>query len=108
MRIGESVARRADRASRPGTARSSARVVPDADRGRGPARRRPSDPRLVGRRRAMPTRALVAQMHEFDDSELDPGFDEFGELADHVDGLALRLRGSLPRCGQDELGMDRD
>jgi len=56
----------------------------------------------------MPTRALVAQMHEFDDSELDPGFDEFGELADHVDGLALRLRGSLPRCGQDELGMDRD
>ena len=79
---------------------SEGRMPPDRRRGaaaRRPLRRgwRPGRPDT-----ATPDTDLLRPLGGADD-EIDPAFDEYGELGHHVDGLAARLRHGLHHPGDD-------
>lgn len=68
---------------------------------RGNGRRKRGRPALQGRTRRIVGQTLPVR-HETEDGNgfetndegLDPAFDEFGELADHLDSLSMHLRSS--------------
>ncbi|SFL36728.1 hypothetical protein [Methylobacterium pseudosasicola] len=105
MSIGKTMTRTAERAGATG---GTARNAPDRRRVGGTARRRPVDPRSVARSSRAPARLRAGSIREFDDSELDPAFDEFGDLAEHVDGLAVHMRDVLAHHALAESGTDLD
>jgi len=104
MSIGKTMTRPADGAGVTG----GGRTAPHRRRVVGTARRRPVDPRSVAGPSRSRARLRAGPVREYDDAELDPGFDEFGDLAEHVDGLAVHMRDVLAHHAQAESGTDLD
>ena len=83
-------------------------VAPDRRRRGRPAERPGALPRLARRSRPIePNDRDVYTRWEAAD-EIDPAFDEYGDLADHVDGLAAHLRHGLCPRDQDDPWADMD
>ena len=83
-------------------------VAPDRRRRGRPAER----PGAVGRsaRRSRPIEPNDRDVYtrRGADDEIDPAFDEYGDLADHVDGLAAHLRHGLCPRDRDDPWADID